>query len=254
MAIPIPTVDDFQESTVMQECRAIVDYIINTLVPAINEGGSSYVLPPATKSTLGGIIVGDNLTVDGSGKVNAPTPYTLPIGGTNIGGVKNGGNVTINSDGTMNAKGGSTYVLPPATTTTLGGVIIGENISVDASGKISISNTGKNIVQYGDVYKLSDLFNAYEDYIEPKKEFIFEAIIADSPTIVTRVYVPKIKYSVNRNNTRFGIDGGNGFTGIEYNKDGDNFYVTPIVGDYDTPDVLNDYNNPSSGRYFRIYQ
>ena len=223
MAIPIPTVDDFTESTVMQECRAIVEYIINTLVPAINEGGggSSYVLPPATKSTLGGIIVGDNLTVDGSGKVNGPAPYTLPIGGTNIGGVKNGGNVTINSDGTMNAEGGS---------------------------------TGKNIVQYGDTYNLSNLFNAHEDYIEPKKEFIFEAIIADSPTIVTRIYVPKIKYSINKNNTRFGIDGGNGFTGIEYNKNGDNFYVTPIVGDYDTPDVLNDYNNPSSGRYFRIYQ
>lgn len=109
MAIPVPTVDDFTESTVMQECRRIVEYIIDTLIPAINEGGggSSYVLPPATKSTLGGIIVGDNLTVDGSGKVNAPTPYTLPIGGTNIGGVKNGGNVTIEADGTMNVEGGS---------------------------------------------------------------------------------------------------------------------------------------------------
>lgn len=108
MAIPIPTVDDFKESTVMQECRAIVNYIINTLVPAINEGGggSTYVLPPATKSTLGGIIVGDNLTVDESGKVNAPTPYILPIGGTNIGGVKNGGDVTIESDGTMKVNTG----------------------------------------------------------------------------------------------------------------------------------------------------
>ena len=106
MAIPVPTVDDFTESTVMQECRRIVEYIIDTLVPAINEGGggSTYVLPPATKSTLGGIIVGDNLTVDGSGKVNAPTPYTLPVGGVNIGGVKNGGNVTIESDGTMNVE------------------------------------------------------------------------------------------------------------------------------------------------------
>ena len=103
MVITKPTVDDFSDTTVMRVIRKIVEYIIDTLVPAINEGGggSSYVLPPATKSTLGGIIVGDNLTVDGSGKVNAPAPYTLPIGGTNIGGVKNGGNVTIASDGTM---------------------------------------------------------------------------------------------------------------------------------------------------------
>ena len=219
MVITKPTVDDFSDTTVMRVIRKIVEYIIDTLVPAINEGGggSSYELPPATKSTLGGIIVGNNLTVDGSGKVNAPAPYILPIGGTNIGGVKNGGNVTIESDGTMNTEGGST----------------------------------KNIIQDSDLRKL---FNVYEDYVEPIKEFIFEAIIADSPTIVTRVYVPKIKYSVNRNNTRFGIDGSNGFTGIEYNKNGDNFYVVPYVGDYDTPDILTDYSNPSSGRYFRIYQ
>ena len=106
MVITKPTIDDFSDTTVMRVIRKIVEYIIDTLVPAINEGGggSSYVLPPATKSTLGGIIVGDNLTVDGSGKVNAPAPYTLPIGGTNIGGVKNGGNVTIESDGTMNVE------------------------------------------------------------------------------------------------------------------------------------------------------
>lgn len=109
MVITKPTIDDFSDTTVMRVIRKIVEYIIDTLVPAINEGGggSSYVLPPATKSTLGGIIVGDNLTVDGSGKVNAPTPYTLPIGGTTIGGVKNGGNVTIEADGTMNTTGGS---------------------------------------------------------------------------------------------------------------------------------------------------
>lgn len=250
------------------------------------EDTPGYALQPATATALGGVKIGANVKVQADGTISVDlSPYALkteipdvsrfvtaedvaadyqpkgnyltsiPIGGTAIGGVKNGGNVTIESDGTMNAEGGSTYVLPPATTTTLGGVIIGENISVDASGKISISNTGKNIIQYNNhVYNLSGLFNLYDDYIEPKKEFIFEAIIADSPTIVTRVYVPKIKYSINRNNTRFGIDGGNGFTGIEYNKNGDNFYVTPYVGDYDTPEVLNDYINPSSGRYFRIYQ
>lgn len=113
MVITKPTVDDFSDTTVMRVIRKIVEYIIDTLVPAINEGGggSSYVLPPATKSTLGGIIVGNNLTVDESGKVNAPAPYTLPVGGTNIGGVKNGGNVTIESDGTMNSEGGSNYQL-----------------------------------------------------------------------------------------------------------------------------------------------
>lgn len=33
-------------------------------------GGESYTLPPATKTTLGGVIVGDNLLVDGTGKIS----------------------------------------------------------------------------------------------------------------------------------------------------------------------------------------
>ena len=141
MVITKPTVDDFSDTTVMRVIRKIVEYIIDTLVPAINEGGggSSYVLPPATKSTLGGIIVGDNLTVDGSGKVNAPTPYKLPIGGTNIGGVKNGGNVTIDAQGNMNAPTTPAYTLPVASATTLGGVKIGSGVSVGADGTISVS-------------------------------------------------------------------------------------------------------------------
>ena len=144
MVITKPTVDDFSDTTVMRVIRKIVEYIIDTLVPAINEGGggSSYVLPPATKSTLGGIIVGDNLTVDGSGKVNAPTPYKLPIGGTNIGGVKNGGNVTIDAQGNMNAPTTPAYTLPVASTTTLGGVKIGNGVSVGADGTISVSASG----------------------------------------------------------------------------------------------------------------
>ena len=149
MVITKPTVDDFSDTTVMRVIRKIVEYIIDTLVPAINEGGggegSSYVLPPATKSTLGGIIVGDNLTVDGSGKVNAPTPYELPIGGTNIGGVKNGGNVTIDAQGNMNAPTTPAYTLPVASATTLGGVKIGNGVSVGADGTISVSGSSKNM-------------------------------------------------------------------------------------------------------------
>lgn len=72
-------------------------------------GGEAYVLPPATTSTLGGIIVGDNLSVDGSGRVSATA--------------------------------GQTYVLPAATTSALGGVIVGTGLSVDGSGNLSINAT-----------------------------------------------------------------------------------------------------------------
>lgn len=72
-------------------------------------GGETYTLPPATTSTLGGIIVGDNLTVDGSGRVSA--------------------------------QAGQSYTLPAATTSALGGVKIGTGVSVTADGTISVNST-----------------------------------------------------------------------------------------------------------------
>lgn len=40
-------------------------------------GGGSYVLPVASADTLGGVKVGDNLSID-DGVLSAPTPYTPP--------------------------------------------------------------------------------------------------------------------------------------------------------------------------------
>lgn len=72
-------------------------------------GGETYTLPPATTSTLGGVIVGDNLSVDGSGRVSA--------------------------------QAAPTYELPAATTSALGGVKIGTGVSVTADGTISVNST-----------------------------------------------------------------------------------------------------------------
>lgn len=72
-------------------------------------GGEAYVLPPATTSKLGGVIIGDNLSVDGSGRVSATA--------------------------------GQTYVLPAATTSALGGVIVGTGLTVQTNGTISVNST-----------------------------------------------------------------------------------------------------------------
>lgn len=48
------------------------DAIFNFGIPRGADSG--YTLPPATTSTLGGVIVGNNLTVDGNGKVSASIP------------------------------------------------------------------------------------------------------------------------------------------------------------------------------------
>lgn len=38
-------------------------------------GGTSYTLPIASANTLGGVKVGDNLTINANGVLSAPTPY-----------------------------------------------------------------------------------------------------------------------------------------------------------------------------------
>lgn len=130
----------------------------------IEEGANKYILPNATTSIKGGVIVGDNLTVDQNGRLSADAERLAPatsssLGGimlgqnlqsdqngkvdavippaTNdsIGGVKIGRNLTVEQDGTLNAE--NSYVLPTATSARLGGVKIGANLSVDENGLLS---------------------------------------------------------------------------------------------------------------------
>lgn len=67
----------------------------------IEAEANKYVLPAATTTTLGGIIVGDRLSIDSTGKLVATYTYTLPkASSTVLGGVKTGSNIT-NTDGTI---------------------------------------------------------------------------------------------------------------------------------------------------------
>jgi len=99
-------------------------------------GGGGYVLPPATASTLGGVKIGDNVTVDANGEISVAAPYFLPkaAAGT-LGGVKIGSNVNVDGDGVISVA--APYTLPTAAADTLGGVKIGDNITIDANGAIS---------------------------------------------------------------------------------------------------------------------
>ena len=65
---------------------------------------SAYALPPATTTTLGGIIVGDNLSIDSNGALSTHAPYTLPnASATTLGGIRVGNNLSIDSNGTLSA-------------------------------------------------------------------------------------------------------------------------------------------------------
>ena len=68
---------------------------------AIEAEANKYILPAATTTTLGGIIVGDRLSIDSTGKLVATYTYTLPTASSTVlGGVKTGSNIT-NTDGTI---------------------------------------------------------------------------------------------------------------------------------------------------------
>ena len=68
-------------------------------------GGGSYVLPTASADTLGGVKVGNNLSIN-NGVLSAPDPtpaYVLPTASAEtLGGVKVGNDLNIGSDGTLN--------------------------------------------------------------------------------------------------------------------------------------------------------
>lgn len=72
-------------------------------------GGGGYVLPAATELTLGGVKVGENLTIEVDGTLNAvPGSYTLPTASAStLGGVKVGTGLSISGSGVLSTTGGS---------------------------------------------------------------------------------------------------------------------------------------------------
>jgi hypothetical protein len=99
-------------------------------------GALTYTLPQATTSTLGGVIIGDNINLDsGVISINTATTSTLGL-------IKIGNNLSISADGTLNSLPG--YTLPIANTSTLGGIKIGNGIAVDPDGTIHLDNVGAN--------------------------------------------------------------------------------------------------------------
>lgn len=102
-----------------------------TLTIAANQ-----VLNPATTSTIGGVIVGTGLNVDGTGKVSLAAPS-----GVNLGGVKAGTGITIAADGTISSTAtGGVSSISYGTSGPLTGAI-----SITAGPSISLSNTGNNV-------------------------------------------------------------------------------------------------------------
>lgn len=124
---------------------------------AIEAEANKYVLPAATATTLGGIIVGDRLSIDSTGKLVATYTYTLPTASSSVlGGVKTGSNIT-NTDGTISlTKNNVTSALGVDPTTTYV-----KKAGDTMTGTLTSSSTTGSIVFKG--LENCDITNIYTD-------------------------------------------------------------------------------------------
>ena len=99
---------------------------------------NTYTLPTASDVVLGGIKVGNNLSIDANGFLSTHTPYTLPTASSLVlGGVIVGNNLSIDANGILTTPASIPYTLPTASSLVLGGIKVGDNLSIDANGILS---------------------------------------------------------------------------------------------------------------------
>lgn len=84
---------------------------------AASNANTSHTLPVATTTTLGGVKVGDNLSIDASGRLSGAAPYTLPTAtASRLGGVKVGDGLSVYSDGTLSVTSVNGFSIKAQTT------------------------------------------------------------------------------------------------------------------------------------------
>jgi prefoldin subunit 5 len=134
-------IDSLEEKAHTHDNKSILDnttasFTISdeTKLDGIEDNANNYSLPKASSSTLGGIKVGDNLSIDNDGVLSAnPGGYTLPPAtDSTLGGIIVGNNLTITPQGVLSANSGG-YTLPIASDQTLGGIKVGENLNIDST-------------------------------------------------------------------------------------------------------------------------
>lgn len=116
---------------------------VNNTLGGIKDAIQSTVgMQPATTTKLGGIKVGDNLSITSDGKLSATaTPYTLPVASSStLGGIKVGSNLSLSGNGVLN------YTLPTASYSTLGGVKTDSTrgITVNSSNYLELLRTTRD--------------------------------------------------------------------------------------------------------------
>lgn len=168
---------------------------------AIEAEANKYVLPAATTTTLGGIIVGDRLSIDDTGKLVATYTYTLPKASSSVlGGVKTGSNIT-NTDGTISlTKANVTSALGVDPTTTYvkkaGDTMTGaltNSSTISGSKLISTVSTGTAPIQVSSTTLCTNL-NA--DMVDGKNADEFSEKNGNARTMTTSTVIYLKLYTI----------------------------------------------------------
>ena len=96
----------------------------------------SFTILPASTSSIGGIIVGSGLAIDGNGVLSSLATALTTATTATVGGVKIGNGISITSDGTISAA--NTFTLNTATSSAIGGIQVGFGLSIDKNGVLSV--------------------------------------------------------------------------------------------------------------------
>jgi hypothetical protein len=103
----------------------------------IEANANNYSLPTSSSSVLGGIKIGSNLSIDSDGVVSATNTTYSDVTTTTHGLMTASDKVKLNGIESNANK----YVLPTATSSALGGIKVGSNLSIDANGVVSATDT-----------------------------------------------------------------------------------------------------------------
>ena len=141
------TYDVFPIDTELSETsnNPVSNAVITGKIKEIEEGGGSgYVLPPATAEKLGGIKVGEGLTIASDGTLSAnggETPTTITIDKaldkTSENAIANKPVAEKFEQIDKAIENITPYELPKASTETLGGIKVGQNLTIDENGVLN---------------------------------------------------------------------------------------------------------------------
>lgn len=115
-----------------------------TKLDSIETGANKYVLPKASNDELGGVKIGEGLSIDTGGTVSVVFKE---------------------------------YTLPAATTENLGGVIVGKGLSVDSGGTISVTDIDDLLNLTTNDIKINKDYNTDEETEEDKEDIKAEDIL-----------------------------------------------------------------------------